>query len=330
MASQTDQKLEQKHEYYPWDTLTDAFREGDDRQLKNKLKEFGVTPRQLASLGKREGEEIAQMLADQLLIRDLFRSPGEQVRNILEINSKVWKDPEITGDAIELIGPPPVLPRSLLFDRDRPDSGLYSLTLVYETGDPVETFFRNWAALCHSLKAVLGDEFVGQSFPSKYNSGRSCGDNFYFDTIERGLIELRKQALPCRKGFRWIVAELGRRDGIIYKRKDSLPEGIKNLGQELPMIAAAHTLWFIRTKPDHGDQQFPLIAAPDIEILDREKCERMMMCPWLYCCERYKKPPRHVLTLLTPSPCQPNEPRDYRFGTIVDESPKPEKNSQDV
>ncbi|MEK7653151.1 MAG: hypothetical protein AAB358_01565 [Patescibacteria group bacterium] len=184
----------------------------------------------------------------------LFSTTEEQIVRILEINEAVWKNPAITAEAIKALGDPPQCP---------PSDGqhLYCVCLLFETGDPANTFRLNWEACVH---------IHGQDLTWKWD-----GLVFALEGVRQ-----RIGAKPRPVGLHWRVCELGRRfKGKSVKNVRLQLDQSKTIGmgQELPMIAALHPKW---AKSLNG-QDKPFVDAPDLEVAPRGQGD-FSDAPYLY------------------------------------------------
>ena len=168
---------------------------------------------------------------------DLFTTSEEQIRRLLDINEAVWHDTDITEEAIRELGDPPECPVS-------DEKGLYCVVLLYETGDVVKTFRRNWEACVH----VRGED-------STWN-----WDGLLF--TPQG-VRQRQGAILRPVGLRWAVVELGRRfqGQSVEGLRPQLGE-IMGMGQELPLVAALNPKWAVSM----NGKDIPYVDAPDLEV----------------------------------------------------------------
>jgi len=145
----------------------------------------------------------------------------------------------ITPEAIVALGGPPKCPA---WDEHH----LYAVVLLYETGDALTTFQRNWEACVH----IFGEELSW-----KWNG---------LVMTPKG-VRPREGAKPRKPGLRWAVAELGRAyQGITVRdaRVAQSAEESAGMGQELPLIAALHPRWATSL----NGKTIPFVDAPDLEI----------------------------------------------------------------
>ncbi len=205
--------------------------------LFGQLQEIGLKPEDLVV---RPGDEgMLWAVASVLLRSRRFTSPEKQAELLLALNEVVWQDAAITKEAAVKAGDPPQCSAPN-------DNGLYCVTLVYDTGDALQTLERNWAA-CVQVHGV---------------SRTWKWDGFHF--TPQG-VRARKGALARPKGFRWVVAELGRQflgkrvqdTRLILDRKKAM-----GMGQELPLLAAIHRPWALCM----DGQEVPFVDAPDLEV----------------------------------------------------------------
>ena len=218
-------------------TLTADLRRGDETQGLLKLQQKGVTPDDYAAIAVNETMRADVVAAIQK--HRLFSSPEEQVKHLLEINESLWHDPAITAEAIAALGNPPTAPSS-------DEHHLYAVILLYETGDALTTFQKNWEACVH---------VHGESRTWKWDS---------LVMTPKG-VRPREKVKPRRPGLRWAVAELGRAyQGITVRdaRVAQSAEESAGMGQELPLIAALHPRWATSL----NGKTIPFVDAPDLEI----------------------------------------------------------------
>jgi hypothetical protein len=169
----------------------------------------------------------------------LFSTPEEQIETLLRIARDVWKDTSITESAIRALGNPPECPAS-------DANGLYTVVLLSETGDAIETFRRNWDACVHIHKPEGTWKWDGLLFTPKG-------------------VRVRKGAKPAPIGLRWAIAELGRAfkgHKVRDVRRELDASGRMGMGQELLLIGALHSNW---AKATNGDDT-PFVDAPDLEV----------------------------------------------------------------
>jgi hypothetical protein len=221
-------------------TLTADLRRGDETQVLLKLQQEGVTPDDYAAIAVNETMRADVVAAIQK--HRLFSSPEEQVKHLLEINESLWHDPAITAEAIAALGNPPAAPSS---DGHHP----HCVVLLYETGDALTTFQRNWEACVHVF---------GESKTWKWDG---------LVLSPKG-VRPREKAKPRPAGLRWVVAELGRAyQGISVRdaRVAQSAEESVGMGQELPLIAALHPRW----ATSMNGETIPFVDAPDLEVAPR-------------------------------------------------------------
>jgi len=166
----------------------------------------------------------------------LFTPSRGQIERLLEINEVLWKDLAITEQAIHELGDPPRCPSS-------DEEGLYCLNLLYETGNALVTFQRNWLA----CRLVL-------SLPRTWK-----WDGLLF--TPQG-VRLRDNAMFRRPGLRWQIAELGRQFKCQCVRDVRPKLHVMGMGQELPLIAVLHPKWAVSMNAD----DIPYVDAPDLEV----------------------------------------------------------------
>ncbi|MFA5128955.1 MAG: hypothetical protein WC445_03220 [Patescibacteria group bacterium] len=218
-------------------TLTADLRRGDETQVLLKLQQDGVTPDDYAAIAANEAMRADIVAAIQKY--RLFTPPEEQVKILLRLNGLLWCDPAITAEAIAALGAPPTAP----------DSGknvLYAVVLLYETGDALTTFQRNWEACV----AIHGEERTWK------------WDGLVM--TPKG-VRPREKAKPRPAGLRWAVAELGRAYQDIAVRDARVVQGsteLMGMGQELPLIAALHPRW----ATSMNGKTIPFVDALDLEV----------------------------------------------------------------
>lgn len=218
-------------------TLTSALPNGQAQQVLRKLQENGVTVDDYVAI-KDSGALLADIVATIQKHR-LFSPPEEQVKRLLEVNAALWRDPTITAEAIAALGSPPIAPAS-------DDSHLYAVALLYETGDALRTFERNWAACVH----VHGEERTWKWYSLVMTSKGA---------------HPREKAKSRPAGLRWAVAELGRAYQGMCVRDARVVQGsteLMGMGQELPLIAALHPRW----ATSMNGETIPFVDAPDLEV----------------------------------------------------------------
>ncbi|MFA6042071.1 MAG: hypothetical protein WCV85_02050 [Patescibacteria group bacterium] len=218
-------------------TLTSGIPRGVETQTLLALQKQGVSIADYAAIGTNFALRVE--IVATLMKHRLFATPEEQMTSLLRINEQVWKDPTITMAAMKAIGDPPPCP---MLD----EIHLYCVVLLSETGDPIRTFARNWAAC----------EFVHSGNTWKY-------DGLVFTPQ---IVRVREKAIPRPVGLRWAIAELGR----TYLYDDKIPDVLAELdrtqtmvmGQELPLIAALHPKWVTQM----NTTDIPPVFAPDLEV----------------------------------------------------------------
>lgn len=150
---------------------------------------------------------------------------------------------------------------------------LYCTCLVYEFGDPLETLLNGLRILEHELRKIRGSVSFEQSIGGIYNH-----DNLELSFPDKipDKVRFRPGAYERPKGFRVIVAELGRAmqfpQSISVKRGEEYfkefflwceEKQIKNVGQELPYIAATYPGWI--TSVCGESRLYPRPLALDIQ-----------------------------------------------------------------
>lgn len=233
-------------------TLTADLRRGDETQVLLKLQQEGVTPDDYAEIAVNEAMRADIVAAIQK--HRLFSPPEEQIGRLLEVNAALWHDPVITAEAIAALGEPPKCPPS-------DERHLNCLVLLYETGDALTTFRKNWEACVH----VLGE-----------------GRTWKWDglVLSPQGVRPREKAKSRKAGLRWAVAELGRayqRMRVRDVRVALSAEESAGMGQELPLIAALHPRW----ATSMNGETIPFVDAPDLEVAPGGKGE-FSCAPFLY------------------------------------------------
>jgi hypothetical protein len=220
-------------------SLTADLRFGDLTQALRLLKSKGVVPDDIAALNSNTA--LLDDIAATFLKHRLFSTPEEQIRRMLHINTNMWHNPNITRDTIQALGRPSECPTS-------DENGLYCVTLLYETGNTVETLRQNWEAFVY----IHGAEGVWKS------------DSLMFDNDH---MRLREGAKQRPKGLRWAIVELGRafRDRHVESVRSTIE--VMGMGQELLLVAAMHPHW---AKAMDGNE-IPFIDVPDLEVRPREQ-----------------------------------------------------------
>ncbi len=170
-----------------------------------------------------------------------FSGVLEQVDRLLTINEQVWKDPQISREAVYATRDPVL--RSI-------QECCFCITLVYETGDVHRTLQRNLDAcrFIHRDSEVYWDGRIDE---------RTTGPS------------LIHSAHPRAPGLRWIKSELGSlyRGQSMQKARDRIAscaygQQQTGIGAELPMIAAMHPEW---AKAIDGNT-IPWLYASDLEF----------------------------------------------------------------
>ena len=151
---------------------------------------------------------------------------------------------------------------------------LYCTCLVYEFGDPLETLLNGLRILNYELKKINGEISFEQSIGGVY-----CSDEFrlfFPKQIPPDKVRFRPEASARKKGFRFIVAQLGR--GMRFPKEISAEKGwlyfkeffqwcdekqVRNVGQELPYIAAMYPDWI--SSVCGGSPLYPRPLALDIQ-----------------------------------------------------------------
>ncbi len=150
---------------------------------------------------------------------------------------------------------------------------LYCTCLVYEFGDPLETLLNGLRILDHELRKINGSLSFEQSIGGKWEEKRGL---FFPEQIPSDKVRFRPEAYARKKGFRFIVAQLGR--GMLFPQAISAETGwryfkdffqwcdekqIRNVGQELPYVAAMYPGWI--TSVCGGSSLYPRPLALDIQ-----------------------------------------------------------------
>lgn len=218
-------------------SLTEGLPNGKGQQVLRKLQTRDVNIEDYCAIGTND--VLLDDVVAVILKHRLFTPPEEQIKQLLEINEKVWRNATITEATICGLGDPPDCPES---DKN----GLYCVCLFFETGNAVKTFEMNWQACIH----VHGEK------------GTWKWDGLLF--TPRG-VRQREGAMPRRSGLRWQVVELGR----LFKGqsvKDVLRLQIQTMGmgmgQELPLVATLHPKWAMSMNGDN----IPFVDAPDLDV----------------------------------------------------------------
>ncbi|MFA5061947.1 MAG: hypothetical protein WC526_02285 [Patescibacteria group bacterium] len=217
--------------------------------LHREFKAFGI------DLGDwmrvRDDELLRGDIAMQVYNRLPFAPPNHQIRTILEINDKVWKDKCITEQVIRAVGDPPPPPER----EGIPET--FCLCLLYETGNPLKTLARNIAA----CKYVFGKDRWKKDLARTFSDTERNGP--------KPVVSVRKGARPRPAGFRWAVVNLGfryRGRPIPEARADLDQKGLMGVGQELPLIAALHPRWATLAGLNPSIvHYFPEAIAPDLD-----------------------------------------------------------------
>jgi hypothetical protein len=219
------------------------------RQLQNE----GITAQEYAAIGKYRW--LLSNVKQAILSCGAFLTPPEeQIKRLLRINRAIWKNPEITKEAIEQIRV-----TDMKEFRSHSDE-LMAQTLVYETGDPMQTLINNLAA----MEFVYG--LTREAWPQDLTSYGLTGSSFG--------VWSRKGAKPRPKGLHWILTELGRSHGPGYQSKTARLDNLFGkanpaktdqgfgIGQELPALIAMHPGWVQKVRR----REVPGLFAPDIEL----------------------------------------------------------------
>lgn len=217
-------------------TLTSALPNGQAQQVLRKLQECGVTVDDYVAI--KDSDALLADVVAAIQKHRLFSSPEEQVKRLLEINGHLWCDSAITAEAIVALGAPPTPPAS-------DEHHLYAVVLLYETGDALTTFQRNWEACVH---------VHGERATWKWDG---------LVMTPQG-VRPHEKAKPRKAGLRWAVAELGRAYQGIAVRDARVAQGsteLVGMGQELPLIAALHPRW----ATSMNGETIPFVDAPDLE-----------------------------------------------------------------
>jgi hypothetical protein len=213
---------------------------------------------------------MANMLAGKvamIVMQHLYFSSNWAIPRIfMDINEKVWKDPNITWDAIRALGEPPMtmeIPNYWPNERR-----LLCAFLHYETGDPVETFRRNLQA-CEYIFGAKPEQIFNlqQMKPYFADHAKRRPVGLHWMTAELGRHYLN---IPPRSILKTIADKAEVMGGDVTERV---------LGQELPMIAATHPNWVaamgkepLAHLPAGQSRVFPYVMAPEIVIGDNYFC----------------------------------------------------------
>jgi hypothetical protein len=218
-------------------TLTEGLPNGKGQQVLRRLQTRDVGIDDYCAIGTDDA--LLDDVVAAIIKHRLFIKPEEQAKKFLEINAALWHDSAITAEAIVALGAPPTHPIS-------DENGLYCVTLLYDAGDAVETFRRNWEACIH---------IHGQDGTWKW-------DGLLF--TPQG-VRQRANAKPRPKGLRWQVCELGRffqKQSVDDVRPQLDATKIMGMGQEGPMIAALHPNWAVSM----NGKSIPYMDMPDLEV----------------------------------------------------------------
>ena len=190
---------------------------------------------QLQSLADVQPEDVAARGAERHAHADL----AVALRHVVGEHAVDADDGERERERLVALGGPPKCPA---WDEHH----LYAVVLLYETGDALTTFQKNWEACVH---------VHGESRTWKWDS---------LVMTPKG-VRPREGAKPRKPGLRWAVAELGRAyQGITVRdaRVAQSAEESAGMGQELPLIAALHPRW----ATSMNGETIPFVDAPDLEI----------------------------------------------------------------
>lgn len=210
-------------------------------EMLKTLRAFGV--RQDDLMVTTKDATLIEGVAEAFKKWRFLSEPEEVIKTFLEVNERVWKDPNVTAEAIERLGPPPVVPVS-------DECGLYAPVLLRDTGNFQETLSQNLDAF-------------------RYVFGEDVSDLYDIDWTDKEVVRLSPKARPRSAGLRWEIVELGRGTWGSYPphiQDVFAQQGITGIGQEIPLIAAEHKRW----AKTLGAQKQPCLAAIDLEAcLDR-------------------------------------------------------------
>mgnify|MGYP001557951341 CR=1 FL=1 len=215
--------------------------------------------------------EVFRIIRDSTIFKNVRYSKGyeqdEQIERFKEWNNElVLGIPDVNFDAI---------PKEFLVPPISVVDALYCTCLVYEFGDPLETLLQGFRILDYELQKIKGRLDVAQSLGGIFE-GKSL--NIIPEKIPSDKVRFRPEATARKKGFRFITAELGRMPSL-YSLKEKKgwqifseflqkcdQKKIKNLGQELPYVAAMYPGW---TTSFCGDSRlYPRPLALDIQVDD--------------------------------------------------------------
>ena len=228
------------------------------RPLKNR----GITAEQLLAFNNANAA-LVDRLAVFINFQTLFSSPEEQIKRMLIINSELWHYLDITKGHIHRLGRPPDFPPPT-------EKTLSCVTLMYNSGDQVETFRRNWGAYWY------------MTFHK-----RAPRAPFWFK--EKNLEPLRvdgKEPMPRPKGLFWAIVEFGRRYNKLSPREaigqvndiNPLLEAdneVMLVGPELTLIPAMHPKWAAIAGNKKLDYHCPGLSAPGMRVSIPDAC-----CPY--------------------------------------------------
>jgi len=147
---------------------------------------------------------------------DLFTTSEEQIRRLLDINEAVWHDTDITEEAIRELGDPPECPVS-------DEKGLYCVVLLYETGDVVKTFRRNWEACVHVRGEDSTWNWDGLLFTPQGVRPSSCWS-----------------ALGCGRTRSAVPGPVGRGSPPSARRDHGYGAGVATRGSSQPEVGCVH------------------------------------------------------------------------------------------
>ncbi len=235
------------------------------------LQEFGAVGEDFRRLRKDHdlALEVFRVIRDKTIFRNIRYALGyerdEQVDKFKKWNAELSLGiPE--SDFANIPKEFPVPPACTVHE-------LYCTCLVYEFGDPLETLLNGLRILDHELKKIKGKLLFEQSIGGNWQERLGL---LFPERIPPDKVRFRPEAYARKKGFRFIVAQLGR--GMRFPQEISSEKGwqyfgdlfqwcdekrIMNMGQELPYIAAMYPGWITSVCGD--SPLYPRPLALDIQ-----------------------------------------------------------------
>ncbi|TRZ64540.1 MAG: hypothetical protein D4Q79_01330 [Spirochaetia bacterium] len=236
------------------------------------LQEFGAVDEDFRRLRKDHdlALEIFRIIRDNTIFRNTRYAMGyerdEQIEKFTKWNTELSLGiPEADFANIPKEFPNP--PSCSMHD-------LHCTCLVYEFEEPLETLLNGMRILDHELRKINGSLSFEQSIGGVYNSEKL--ELFFPERLPPDKIRFRPEAYARKKGFRFIVAQLGR--GMRFPQAISANKGwgyfkdffqwcdekqIRNVGQELPYVAAMYPGWITSVCGDSS--LYPRPLALDIQ-----------------------------------------------------------------